>query len=647
MQTNTPPTITLTWQDVRTRQEMAFRGALPITIGRAAADNMIALESRLVSSQHARLEQQNGRIQLRDLASHNGTAVEGFPISQPTTLTNGSRFQIGAFSFVLTTGDEAPRQRQPAAPKANPSPDLPTQVLPPPFAAQAQQAQFPPASFQQKKVPLQQLMAETAVETTTYLAIGGGLGSFSWVDHLVICGANPADIVSIGFEAKPYGRYQRLCQHSQIPDHERLRSNSDSCPDNIWGWPGYAVRELWQEAAQGHLGQAAKIGWQLFNEPFVQTYTPRAGAVFAAIDREANRIGWQRIWRQGRVRAIRQTDDGRFIVAYSQLNPDGTSRHRLIVAPYLHLAVGYPGVRFLPDLQKYRQETGDFAHVVNAYEDHDHVYEALARQGGTVLIRGRGIVASRLIQRLYEVRQQSGQPIKILHLMRQPNEVGGQFQYAQREVRNHWEHQPFNWPKAAWGGDLRQMLADGSTQTRGDLLAAWGGTTTADRTDWQEIIEQGLAAGWYEIQFGQVASVALGNGRLQTSLIPRSGIANQIRLLADFIIDATGLESGIDDSPLLRDLASHYQLPRNAQNRLKVSNQFELTALRNGAGRAYASGIATLGGPFAAVDSFLGLQYAALCATDDLIAHRAPGLQRLNGFRSLHQWLRWAKGDQP
>ena len=639
--------ITLTWQDLRTRQNKQFCSAMPISIGRSAVENMISLDSRLVSSQHARLELQNGQIMLIDLASHNGTAVSGFPISQPTKLTHGSRFQIGAFSFTLTVGDEAPGELPTSRTAAHAAPALPTRVLPPPFSAQAQQAQFPPPIFRLKKVPIQQLMQETAVETTTYLAIGGGLGSFSWVDHLVICGANPTDIVSIGFEAKPYGRYQRLCQNSQIPNHERLRSNSDSCPDNIWGWPGYAVREAWQEARQGHLGQAAKIGWQIFNEPFVQTYTPRAGDVFAAIDREANRIGWQHIWRQGRVRAIRQTDDGRFIVAYSQMNPDGSSRHRLIVAPYLHLAVGYPGVRFLPDLQKYRQETGDFEHVVNAYEDHDHVYEVLARQGGTVLIRGRGIVASRLIQRLYEMRQQSSQPIKILHLMRRPNETGAKFKHAQREVRHHWEHQPFNWPKAAWGGDLRQMLADGSTQTRGDLLAAWGGTTTADRIDWQQIIEQGLAEGWYEIQFGQVDSVALVNGRLQTSLTPRQSIASQIHLLADFIIDATGLESGIDDSPLLRDLANHYQLPRNAQKRLKVSNQFELTALRNGTGRAYASGIATLGGPFAAVDSFLGLQYAALCATDELIAHRAPGLQRLNGFRSLHQWLRWAKGATP
>ena len=37
--------------------------------------------------------------------------------------------------------------------------------------------------------------------------------------------------------------------------------------------------------------------------------------------------------------------------------------------------------------------TGDYAHVVNAYEPHDHVYEELLRRPATVVVRGSGIVA--------------------------------------------------------------------------------------------------------------------------------------------------------------------------------------------------------------------------------------------------------------
>ena len=69
--------------------------------------------------------------------------------------------------------------------------------------------------------------------------------------------------------------------------------------------------------------------------------------------------------------------------------------------------------------------------------------------------------------------------------------------------------------------------------------------------------------------------------------------------------------------------------------------------MRNGDGRVFASGVITLGGPYAAVDSFLGLQYAALRSVDSLTALRAAGLRRLDGFRSLAQWTRWAIGAKP
>jgi hypothetical protein len=61
----------------------------------------------------------------------------------------------------------------------------------------------------------------------------------------------------------------------------------------------------------------------------------------------------------------------------------------------------------------------------------------------------------------------------------------------------------------------------------------------------------------------------------------------------------------------------------------------------------YAAGAITLGGPYAAVDSFLGLQYAALCAVDSLAATKAPGMHGLNGLSSLWQWLKWVANQSP
>src|SRR5262249_51378554 len=158
---------------------------------------------------------------------------------------------------------------------------------------------FVPAAFSQTHVSLQELeRSGTPLEQADYLAIGGGLGSFVWVDHLRIFGAAYDQVVALGLEPKPYTRFERLCCNSQITSHQRLRSNSDACPDNLWGWPGYAMRECWSSLRRGDIRNAAQVSWQVFGEPtFAETYTPRASAVYNAIEREATRIGWNRIWR--------------------------------------------------------------------------------------------------------------------------------------------------------------------------------------------------------------------------------------------------------------------------------------------------------------------------------------------------------------
>ena len=79
--------------------------------------------------------------------------------------------------------------------------------------------------------------------------------------------------------------------------------------------------------------------------------------------------------------------------------------------------MGYPGLRYLPDLQEFRTEMQDFYHVVSAYEDHEHVYNQLRTRQAPSSSRG-GIVASRVLQRLMDDRAKYGLQTQIIHLFR-------------------------------------------------------------------------------------------------------------------------------------------------------------------------------------------------------------------------------------
>ncbi|MEC4816799.1 MAG: FHA domain-containing protein [Scytonema sp. PMC 1069.18] len=647
--------IQLSWQDPVTGERREPRLSVPIAFGRdfAALPTEIRgqrvtrmhLDNSQVSRYHALIDwEQNGFVVI-DQNSTNGIFVNGQRQSR-SLLANGDTLQIGSYIITISflpASTPAPNRSTNSTIQFNPNTNLPDPSLPLSRPITPLGSGFPPPVFQREQVPVQDLHATgLPVDESDYLTIGAGLGSYIWVDLLRICGIGSDKIVALGLEKEPYARYKRLCLNSQIPLHERLRSNSDSCPDNIWGWPSYALREAWQNFTKGHLNLSLKYLWQVFNEPtFAETYTPRAGNVFDSIDRETKRIGWNKIYHYGRVRAIRKTDDGRYCVAYSR----GPGSYAFHVTRYLHLATGYPAIQFLPDLQAYREQYQDFKTVVNAYEDHNHVYEQLERQGGKVLLRGRGIVASRIVQRIYEARKQN-RDITVLHLMRSPKPVGNKFEKAQRLVKNHYEYQPFNWPKACWSGELRVMLEKASPDERQRLLKEWGGTTTADRHDWQHITEEGLKEGWYKIVFGEVERVERDPQHRPVTYIQEKSFG-QITLEADFIIDATGLDAKVDTNPLLEDLVTHYNLPLNHLGRLTVANNFEMVEMRNGKGQMYLAGAITLGGPYAAVDSFLGLQYAALCAVDSLAAARAPGVKRLNAISSFKNWLKWALNQSP
>ena len=119
------------------------------------------------------------------------------------------------------------------------------------------------------------------------------------------------------------------------------------------------------------------------------------------------------------------------------------------------------------------------------------------------------------------------------------------------------------------------------------------------------------------------------------------------KIHADFIIDCTGLISDPKEHPLIHDLVTHYDLELNPQNRLHVQNDFEIPKMKNERGRMYAAGIITLGGPYAPVDTFLGLQYAAHRSAEGLARAKAPGIHCVEGVGSLWQWIKWATNLSP
>ncbi len=653
--------IEISWQHSGRPERRMLNGRGPFRVGRSQTGDVM-LDHPQVSRLHVEVTVDGASVRVEDKGSQNGTRIDGRPITV-ATWELGEALQIGPFSLRYSWAAEHVEPTRFEDAPANPGARGRAPQAEPAGAAAGGGGRFPGALFESRTVSVQAIKASGKMSgETDYLAIGGGCGSFCWVDHLRIYGVPAASIRVIGVasDKSPYAKWGRLCRVSQIPEHERIRSNSISTPDNIWGFPGYASREFVRDVIHGRLVGFKHI-LQVFGEPVLtESYTPRLGDVFRSFDKEAKRIGWDDMWVHGQVVGIRKTDDERYVVAYrvpSQFagNVPQAERERFYVARYLHIATGYPASNFLPDLQAFKHAYPDVNAVVNAYEEHDEVYKTLEQKGGTVLIRGRGIVASRVLQRLWEARQKNDK-IRVLHLNRSAVGEGSKYDLSRRPVRADVQQQPFNWPKACWGGTLRARLEQATPEQRAELMRTWGGTTTADREDWNVIIEEGTRDGWYKSFYGSVAAMTYQDGHVVTRLEGKEKFQESLDLVADYVVDCTGLVSRIDETPILADMIRIYDLARNkaagtgaelSLAGLGVSNSFEVPGLQNGRGRVWAAGVVTASGPYAAVDSFLGLQYAALRSVDQLGLLRAPGVSRFGPLRSFGQWVRWCLGRSP
>ncbi|MGH9069777.1 MAG: hypothetical protein ACRDX8_01095 [Acidimicrobiales bacterium] len=488
------------------------------------------------------------------------------------------------------------------------------------------------------------LLAERSIPVldTSFVAVGGGLGTFAMVDYLRVAGVPVSAIKVLTTLEHPWQNYQYLAQASQIPLQGRLRSDSASTLDNIWGFPSYAFREAF---AAGSLKEFIAPLWNVLTEDILCDYwTPRSGQLFSSMRREADRIDYWQAVVGGQVNLVRKRRGGGYFTLFTPR--EAGARPVAYRSRFVHLAVGYPGLRLLEDLQRYRQVYADHHRVVNAYEPHDHVYEELISRGGTVVVRGGGMVASRVLDRLISDRESHSSPITIIHILRTwVDGSHGSSPFMRRRGGNGWAFQGFNWPKSTWGGHDKSTLERLEGDARAQYLGAMGGTTTARRKRWTRQLARGRREGFYRAYAGTIDDVRPGPfGSVIARLAPEAGEA-PIELAASFIIDATGLQAEIDQHPVLADLLEYGVAQRNPLGRLDVAPTFELRGAASGPGRIYAAGAATLGCYLAGVDTFLGLQYAALCAVDDLAS--LGFCERIGVRRSLAQWLKWMRGRQP
>ena len=469
------------------------------------------------------------------------------------------------------------------------------------------------------------------------VTVGGGIGSFVTVDYLRIAGITTDQIRVLSDIDLPWRTYEYLTRVSQIPRPERIRSDSASRPDNIWGFPSYALAEAFRD-------RTLKPLQQVLVEPiWADYYTPRAGQVFAGLEREAKRISYLDMVVKGQVRMVRRRRGGGYFTILTP--PDAKPARRVAYrSQFVHLAVGYPGLKFLPELQNFRIENQDFYHVVSAYEDHEHVYDRLRAKHGVVLIRGGGIVASRVLARLMDDRANYQLSTEIVHLFRTyVSGSHGPGPWMRRKGGNGFAYQGFNYPKSVWGGQLKAKMRRLEGEQRATEYKLMGGTNTPYRRRWQQQMNEGRAAGWYRVLAGTVEQMKVRKDGMVVSQVKTA--QGPVEIAADFVIDCTGLEADISEHRVLADLIEHSGAGRNPLGRLDVERTFELRGAGNGTGAIYASGASTLGGYFPGVDTFLGLQIAAQEITDDLA--RRGFCRRIGPGRSVKQWLRWARGRQP
>jgi hypothetical protein len=246
--------IQLSWEDPITEEQQELIFPLPLALGRELAQlpqewqgrevARAVFASQEISRYHALVYLgEDGQVIYED-RSANGSRINGEKIRQARrVLQGGEVVELGPYS--ITVGLVSPRDPNATLLTATPTllleprtelirpatqPDTAFEVPPASTVVFAPEqlpevrpgSDFPPPDlFRAEQIALSALKATgLPVEETLYLALGGGIGSFVWVDTLRIYGVRPEHIRVISIARKPYERYERLLTNCQIPPLE-------------------------------------------------------------------------------------------------------------------------------------------------------------------------------------------------------------------------------------------------------------------------------------------------------------------------------------------------------------------------------------------------------------------------------------------
>jgi len=261
------------------------------------------------------------------------------------------------------------------------------------------------------------------------------------------------------------------------------------------------------------------------------------------------------------------------------------------------------------------------------------------------MVRGAGIVASRILQRLVDDRDHHGAQTLILHLFRtyRDQPYGDRhFGLGKRPAKQGWAYQGFNVTKATWGGQHRKKLLTLEGEERKKFINyIGGGAHTPNRSDWKEQLKRGTMQGFYRQAVGVVEDVVPSEDGSSVVSMVRGKDGTVTEFPAKFIIDCTGLEGSPREHRLLADLLGHSGATTNPSGRLDCSQSFEVRGSQSPPGKLYASGAATAGSYYGGVDSFLGLQYVAQRIYEDLAAQGF--CKRIGPGRSVSEWMKWMR----
>ncbi len=483
----------------------------------------------------------------------------------------------------------------------------------------------PDTDAPERLVSDEQLDAARIPVTRVGLAtIGGGLGSFALVDRLRIAGVAAEEIAVLGSRTSPGAAFLERCTALGMTDESRLRGESSARIDNLWGFPGYSSREARQARSLRPLVQ------QLLEGVAGEGSGPTVGTVRAALDKEARRIGWHRM--TSGIPAdylFKRTDGGYFVICRKK---GGLVAIR---CDHVHLALGAPGARSTPEVEAFRSAFPASTRLTTAYDDNAAVLRQLANRGASVVVRGSGPAAVQLLEQLAAGRVRHGRDLHIWHVLRSwPDGTSG------RPETLGFRHQALDFPRSAYSGALRDELRRADEEERLAAIERLGASTTPRRAAVDTLLDEARAAGWYDAVVGEAESFSDDGSRIKTQVLLQNG--ERMTIDADHVFDATGLEPGATHHPLIADLLAFSPVATNRLGGLRTAADWTVEGGDSGDGHLFASGRTARGGHYGPVDSFLGLQQAALSIADTL-ADAGFG-ERLGPLRSARGWLQWIGG---